>query len=255
MLLMINKCMLKCIHCQELFKPSRTNNNNPKKYCSVSCSKDAHKRKVNKCVACDADTYNAKFCCSSCSASYTNIAKGPRTEDAKNNISTALKGVGSFTHIAYCKCEICNTEFLWNSITKGSKRHCGDATCFKQFKYNALKGKTGGYHPNSTRVHRSVYKGYQMDSGAELAFAQLLDKHNIEWIKNSSTFFEYLPNKKYYPDFYLPAVNAWIEVKGKKYVRQDDDLRWASVPGLEVIWSNDLKLPAILASVIGIEPT
>jgi hypothetical protein len=47
-----------------------------------------------------------------------------------------------------------------------------------------------------------------MDSGAELAFAQLLDKHNIEWVKNSSTFFEYLPNKKYYPDFYLPTVTA-----------------------------------------------
>lgn len=247
--------MLKCTHCRELFKPSRTNNNHPKKYCSVTCSIAAHARKVNECVACGMYTHNAKFCCSSCSASFTNATKGPRTNEAKNNIATALKGVGSFTRVVYCKCEMCNTEFLWNSIAKGSKRHCSDAICFKQFKHNARKGKTGGYHPNSTRVHRSVHKGYQMDSGAELAFAQLLDKHNIGWVKNTSMFFEYKPSKKYYPDFYLPTVNAWVEIKGKKYVRQDDDLRWASVPGLEVIWSDDIKLPAILASVIGIEPT
>lgn len=84
-----------------------------------------------------------------------------------------------------------------------------------------------------------------MDSGAELAFAQLLDKHNIKWTKNSSIWFEYIPGKKYYPDFYLEEFNQWIEIKGKYYLRENDNLRWASVPNLEVIWSNNIKLPAV----------
>ena len=94
-----------------------------------------------------------------------------------------------------------------------------------------------------------------MDSGAELAFAQLLDKNNICWVKNSTTFFEYLPGKKYYPDFYLPAYSQWIEIKGPKYVRPNDDIRWVSVKDLEVIWSNDIKLPKCMAGIIGNDPT
>lgn len=193
--------------------------------------------------------YIPKHCSRSCANSRI------KTEESKNKLSAKMQGIGKFTKILFCKCEICSTEFLWNSIDKGYRRCCKDLLCIKQFRYNVLKGKVGGFKPNSTRVHRSVYKGYQMDSGAELAFAQLLDKHNIEWIKNSSIAFEYLPGKKYYPDFYLPSFDAWVEIKGKKYVRQDDNLRWTSVPGLEVIWSTDIKLPAIMAGMMGVEPT
>lgn len=87
-----------------------------------------------------------------------------------------------------------------------------------------------------------------MDSGAELLFATLCDTSNIRWVKNSTKFFEYLPNKKYYPDFYLPDFDVWVEIKGKRYYRKDDPLRWASVPNLEVIWSNDIKLPKVCGS-------
>jgi hypothetical protein len=88
-----------------------------------------------------------------------------------------------------------------------------------------------------------------MDSGAELAFAKLLDSHNIEWLKNSTTYFTftYPTGKpgKYYPDFYLPKYNAWIEIKGKKYYRSDDPIRWAVVPNHECIFSHQLRLPAV----------
>jgi hypothetical protein len=164
--------------------------------------------------------------------------------DVKRKISITLSGLGKFTSIAYCTCEICNIIFLWNSITGGSKRQCGDAVCFKQFKHNTRKGKTGGYHPNSTRLHKSVYKGYQMDSGAELVFAQLCDLNNIEWVKNKNVFFEFnYPSGKtgkYYPDFYLPHINRWVEIKGKKYVREFDSIRQASANAI-LIMSDKLK--------------
>ena len=251
----INICMLTCNHCQSLFKPDRTNHNNPKKYCSMPCSRSAKAKQLNKCIVCNADTYNPKFCCHSCSASFTNSARGARSPNTKAAISNKLQGYGKFTAILFCKCEICNADFLWNSISKGSKRHCTNEKCFSQFKHNVKKGKTGGFRKNSTRVHRSIYKDQQMDSGAELAFAQLLDKHNIVWQKNSTIFFEYMPGKRYYPDFYLPDYNQWVEIKGKKYIRNDDSIRWAAVPGLEVIWSHDIKLPKCMAGIIGNDPT
>lgn len=178
-----------------------------------------------------------KFCSRKCAN------KRIKTKQDKEKIKDIMQGLGSFTKIKYCVCEVCSTHFRWDSITKGSTRHCNNTRCFQQFKYNVRKGKVGGFKPNSTRKTRSIYNGYQMDSGAELAFAQLLDKHNIKWIKNSTTWFEYLPGKKYYPDFYLEEFNQWIEIKGKYYLREDDTLRWQSVPGLEVIWANNLKLP------------
>lgn len=111
---------------------------------------------------------------------------------------------------------------------------------------NCKHKKQGGLQPNSTRKTRSIYKGFQMDSGSERKFAELLDNHNINWIKNSSIKFEYLPGKFYYPDFYLEDYDYWVEIKAKYYLRENDDIRWCSVPNHEVIWSNNIKLPSCI---------
>ena len=135
------------------------------------------------------------------------------------------------------QCQVCNKTFATTT------RNTCSNECY------LLTRRGGGFQPNSTIVHRSSYKDQQMDSGAELAFAKLLDAHNVEWQKNSTTFFtfQYPSGKtgKYYPDFYLPVFDAWIEVKGKKYYRDDDPLRWAAVPNHEVIFSHQLRLPAV----------
>lgn len=88
-----------------------------------------------------------------------------------------------------------------------------------------------------------------MDSKAERNFAELLDEHNISWVKNTTQKFEYKPNKFYYPDFYLPRYNAWIEIKGAFYLREEDELRWRSVPNHEVIWSSNITLPSCVGGL------
>lgn len=107
----------------------------------------------------------------------------------------------------------------------------------------------GGYNSNSTIKHRSIYKGYQMDSGAELYFAKIMDKLGIKWIKNDNSwrkFFYFIFNGKkgkYYPDFYLPQANIWIEIKGRRYIRQGDEERRASVPQeIFLLISNDFAI-------------
>lgn len=137
---------------------------------------------------------------------------------------------------------------------------------FSVFPYQKLRkycsrtcSNLNNYHPNSTKVHRKIYKNIQFDSGAEVAFAKLLDGHNIEWLKNKSTFFTFTSHDgktcKYYPDFFLPKYNWWVEIKGKRFVRIDDDLRLAAVGNIERMYSTQLKLPApYLAELTGIEP-
>lgn len=52
----------------------------------------------------------------------------------------------------------------------------------------------------------------------ELRFAKLCDKVNIKWEKNQKYIYTYKDNenKKHYyrPDFYLPEISIWIEIKG-----------------------------------------
>jgi len=208
--------------------------------------------KISTCLKCNApfDSYSKwcikKFCSRTCANSRI------KTEAAKKQLSDKMVGISSYTKIKYCNCEICNIPFLWTSVAKGSKRHCDNPLCFTQFKYNVRQGKVGGFKPNSTRVHRSIYNGYQMDSGAELVFAQLCDLNNIKWIKNKDVFFEfnYPTGKlgKYYPDFYLPHLGRWIEIKGKKYVREFDSIRQASANAI-LIMSDKLKDKAFMLSL------
>jgi len=173
--------------------------------------------------------------------------RGPRSNKTKAKISASVKlNPGGFvlnpvkrtkdpSLWEICQCQECNITF--QGYKKDQRKYCSS---------NCRNKNQGGYQPNSTRKTRSMYNGFQMDSGSERQFAELLDEHNIKWTKNSTIKFEYLPGKHYIPDFYLPEYDYWVEVKAKYYLREDDDLRWASVPNHEVIWSDNICLPSFI---------
>lgn len=67
-----------------------------------------------------------------------------------------------------------------------------------------------------------------MHSGSELNFAKFCDSNEIVWIKNSKAYFDYVgvdeKKHRYYPDFYLPFYNVWVEIKGKYYADIDENV-------------------------------
>lgn len=66
----------------------------------------------------------------------------------------------------------------------------------------------------------SVYKGVSLDSTWELALVQRLDELNVKWIRadNLEHAVEYTTltqkSRRYYPDFFLPDYDVYVEVKG-----------------------------------------
>lgn len=70
----------------------------------------------------------------------------------------------------------------------------------------------------------------------------LFDECGIPWVRNVSEYFLYNTTKKYYPDFYLPAHDVWVEVKGKYYFRANDMLKWSTVKNLHVVWHDSISL-------------
>lgn len=188
------------------------------------------------------------FCNSSCAATYNNKRRKHSLETRKKIAESVKKNPSGFVKTRNfcrggrppaptkeCVCQECGNIFrarLWK------KRLYCSVDCSNKNKWN----------PNSTRVHRSIYKGFQMDSGAELVFAKELDRRNVKWIKNDQSInqaFIYSLNgkeRRYRPDFYLPDHDIWVEIKGRRYIREGDEIRRKSVgKHVELIISNDMK--------------
>ena len=92
------------------------------------------------------------------------------------------------------------------------------------------------------RVKKVEYNGTILDSQWEVDFAKYCDNNNIVWGRPNKGF-EYLYKNKtriYYPDFYLPDYNVYVEVKG--YKRDKDEYKWKTINNLIIILQDDIKL-------------
>ncbi len=67
-----------------------------------------------------------------------------------------------------------------------------------------------------TRIKKArptYYRGHQMRSGLEAKFAKSLHAMKIDW-RYEPAIVTLPSGLRYVPDFYLPKLGAWVEVKG-----------------------------------------
>jgi len=239
--------------------------------CNSRCKKSQEVTKIYNCKTCGKIVkrninFVGKnvFCSSSCNAKYSSktVKRTWITEEWKKNISDKMKIKTKLNpkgfHInpnrekqkqtwrqKYPRklfiCKECKKEF--EAPASSNRKYCSHECSFKN-----------NYHPNSTKVHKAIYKNQKLDSGAELIFVKLLDQKNISWMKNTTQFFTFIDEtgkvRKYYPDFFLSEYNLWIEIKGKRYKRPDDNLRLKSVGNIKRIYSTELKDPSIIEKTL-----
>lgn len=184
---------------------------------------------MNKCQECNTQIDDKrKFCDSSCSITFSNKNRKLSVE-TKKKISETLSGriVKCDLHIER-KCENCENLFLPSSrLSNKTKRIVSFRFCSEQCtkisrSKNAslsLKGRSGGPRKGGGRSKGSYYNGFWMDSTWEVAFAKRLDTLSITWERNLSKYaFVYVDiqgeNRRYFPDFYLPSINKFVEIKG-----------------------------------------
>lgn len=99
---------------------------------------------------------------------------------------------------------------------------------------------------NASRLHNRIkhfwYKDQWIDGKWELEFVQYLERNGIEWIKNKK-WFEYEWNDsihKYFPDFYLPKYDRYVEVKG--YETDRDRAKYVCVSDLILVKEKEIKM-------------
>jgi len=93
------------------------------------------------------------------------------------------------------------------------------------------------------RVKVEEYKHEKFHGKWEVEVAKWLDKNNIKWERSSITPFNYFWNNSwhlYFPDFYLPELDIFLEVKG--YETDRDRCKWSVVKNLVVIKNREIKL-------------
>jgi len=97
------------------------------------------------------------------------------------------------------------------------------------------------WHFYTTISKPSEYKGIKFDSGWEIKFAVWLDSLLVEWIRTKDSF-QYEWNgstHRYFPDFYIPSLNVYVEIKG--LITERDECKWKVVNNLVVLTGNELR--------------
>jgi len=96
-------------------------------------------------------------------------------------------------------------------------------------------GNKGG----RTKIYE--YKGFKLRGTWELSVAMYLDSIDVKWTNHVKSF-PYLyegKERQYYPDFYLPDHDMYLEVKG--YETERDKIKWSSVTNLKIIKKNEIN--------------
>lgn len=218
---------------------------------------------MTTCLCCGKETTNPKFCSKSCSASYTNRHRKPRSNESKKKTSDSLKGIISPRKGAqtFCKVSFC---IMCNTIIKNSYRK----TCSDRCKSNRHSESMKLTRRNSKRKftkstwHISPFAGtVYLESSWEIKVATILDTNNIRWIRPS--YLKYTLNGKrrmYYPDFFLIDYNVYLDPKNS-YQQVIDKPKLDAVKAehninLLILNEDELNLDSILllVSETGVAP-
>jgi len=138
------------------------------------------------------------------------------SEEIKTKIRTTLQTKSRLPEFVKETCLICHESF--KRKRRAQTKTCSNVVCRFQYRSERMKGnlsgKRGGYRPRSVEI----YNGTSFDSRWEVVLAKRLDELQIQWERNSQRRLLYIDmngkHRHYHPDFYLPAHDLYLEVKG-----------------------------------------
>jgi len=82
---------------------------------------------------------------------------------------------------------------------------------------------------NRGRTKQIIYKGIKFQGSWELTFYKWCEDNNVTCERNTKGFaYEWNGTRTYFPDFYLPLYDSYVEVKG--YKTEQDDAKWKQFP-------------------------
>jgi len=219
-----------CKQCNAVFVINRASKRN-KQFCCSDCFYDNKRfiiRETN-CISCGKTLINEqlKFCSHACSAKYHNARRGPVSEIQKDKIRKSI--ISHYMNNTVekqkiiCECVICKVLFETTKTRMTCSPQCY-ATLARQNSRN--NPKCGGQkHTHRIRVKNIQQTEFTLESSYELTLANDLNNHQVLWIRPS--FFWYIDQdnrrRRYYPDFYLPEYNTYLDPKNDYLIQVDSE--------------------------------
>jgi hypothetical protein len=92
-----------------------------------------------------------------------------------------------------------------------------------------LVSKRNSENPNcggKLGYRRFKYNGFTMDSRWEVEIAKWMDSKKIKWDRSKKRYMfwwmdENNNKRKYFPDFYLPTLDVYLDPKNDYYLKRD----------------------------------
>lgn len=184
------------------------------------------------CLFCSAlfgpKSKDQKYCSRSCRAKHTNPGKTyPKGNKKPSRCFECGVGIIVSNHCnervfcinckikrrttKQCKCVVCGKEF---TNIGNIRKTCSEECKRKNFSNKARNNPNCG---GETNYKRYEYKNIVFDSSWEVEIAKYLDSKNIKWERSRKHILHWVDsnnrNRRYYPDFYLPEHNIYIDPK------------------------------------------
>lgn len=198
-----------------------------------------------------------KHCSRSCANSH--IQTGKQNDSRRERIREYCLKVGknflADIPIEVRKCKYCEKEFKVKKVSK--KKYCS-ISCgskymasqdgFSDFMKNIAKeGKCGGHtSKKSTYYKREDGTSIYLQSSYEVTVAESLDKNDIKWTRPQCIVWidELGEEHRYYPDFYLPKYDIYLDPKNS-YLRKKDEAKIGKVQeqnGIKILVLDEVHL-------------
>jgi len=121
------------------------------------------------------------------------------------------------------QCIMCNKNFYcnYNSNAKTCSSICRTAICTKKSRENPNCG--GQKRTHRTYFNNIIGDSAYLESSFEVRLATILNNMNILWTRPSYLWYlDKTTNKRrYYPDFYLPIYNVYLDPKNDFLIKTD----------------------------------
>jgi hypothetical protein len=130
----------------------------------------------------------------------------------------------TFPRIQNFVCKFCHLPF-----SRISKKKLYDVKTCSEKCYHDLLSKLARENPNcggETNYKRYRYNGILMDSKWEVDLAKWMDENGIIWDRSRKRhqlfwFDENGNNRRYYPDFFIPKINVYLDPKNPYLMKCD----------------------------------
>lgn len=191
------------------------------------------------------------FCSQSCSGTYRNTNNKHSNETKqKQSLASKLNRFKRNCKIQYVNCKICQTLFITSRNKKGLKSVCSEKCRLHLFKNIGLElckrhdnHKMYGHHLFESKYHGEI----KLDSGWEVKVIKSLEDNNIKWERGKG-FTWTRPSDNtlhtYYPDFYLPEYDIYVEPKNP--YKWEVDLNYEQYKIKDVIKNYNIHIIVLL---------